>query len=209
MCIGRWVVVGNNGFSTYSNFQSKFDLISNTFASTEPVSKIAGILLFVFSLSLGGIQLFLTTGKHMARQRAMKFQRLRNEDKSSLQTLTFTTESFSQMQIEEVGHGVIEFEYQGHKYDAFEVIESDGMVVLLVKRDDLDTLVSHALKKFKRFARAKGQQVKSALFNFYFGPAVLKAKEIIPNSIIMLSATESHYASVTGAIHSPPPEILN
>lgn len=145
----------------------------------------------------------------MARQRAMKFQRLRNEDKSSLQSLTFTAESFSQMPIEEVGHGVIEFEYQGHKYDAFEVIESNGMVVLLVKRDDLDTIVSHAFKKFKRFTRAKGQEVKNSLFNFYFGPAVLKANEIIPNSTIMLSATMSHYLSVTGAIHSPPPDVLN
>ncbi|MEZ4722984.1 MAG: hypothetical protein R2813_14005 [Flavobacteriales bacterium] len=132
------------------------------------MSKLASILLIVLTFSLGGVQTIIRIGQEMAQQRAIKFQRYRGEMRSTLDAMTFTAKEFSQMSIEEVGHGVIEFELNGFKYDAFEVIESDGFVKLLVKKDNLDTALSRVSKYSKRLLRDGASIVKAQLFNFYF-----------------------------------------
>lgn len=166
---------------------------------------LAAILLFIFSLSLGGVQLFLTSGQHMARQRAIKFQRIRSEKKTELQTITFDAHVFDQMEIENVGHGVIEFEYQGSMYDAFEVIRTNNKVLLLVKKDGLDTAISHAMKQVKRFTRAKGQQLKNMLFNFYFAPFIAKTNHFVDQITLIFAGFRWNYSTPFLGSISPPP----
>lgn len=142
----------------------------------------------------------------MARQHAIKFQQIRKHRKTELETLTFDAAVFAKMETEDVGNGVFEFEFQGSKYDAFEMTESDGKVHLLVKRDGFETIIDEAIKHVKRFTRAKSEQIKNTLFNFYFAPIRQTVNSVLKHGFLIFYTPLFNFPDTEIGLESPPPE---
>lgn len=164
------------------------------------------IILISLSLTLGGTQILLTAGKQIAQARAIKFQKIRSgNSRAELHWMTFSNDAYENLSIIEVGHGVIEFELNGWKYDAFEMKDSNGQVHLLVKKDNLDTQLNHIYKASKRYLEAKGQSAQNQLFNFYF-PAKINAQLLdFRAAFVQISNLISHYQPLRISVPSPPP----
>lgn len=169
------------------------------------MARTTGILLILVSLSLGGLQLVFTVGKHLARQHARKVQRLRTREAFKLEHLSFDAEKYAAMDLEEVGNGVLEFEYQGYKYDAFEVTRVGSTVKLLVIKDHLDTWLHKIYKPVKRYLRNKSTQFRYSIFNFYFTSLAQPLLDMMREAEIQFKTWSSSYFSLTLEVDFPPP----
>lgn len=165
----------------------------------------AWILLFSLSLTLGGVQLLLTSGRNIAHARALRIQQRLSGNRASLHWMEMSTQEFRALKTEDIGQGVLEFEIGGVFYDAFEIKPADGKVSLLIKKDHLDSVVARGWKQCKRFLARKGTATSYQLFNFYF-PASLQPQfeEWTPVRALFRTFGEMYSYLFSASVHSPP-----
>jgi len=184
------------------NFAETVSAAIDTFDSR--MSKIAGILLILFSFSLGGVQVIFTAGKFLARQRALHVRQVKTQE--AFRRLTIDARTFGAIEKEEVGNGVSEFEYKGHRYDVFDISFEGDAVHLLVMEDDLDTAVHRFYKMAMRYLRKKSEDVKYSVFNFYFSLISQPVSMVEQSREIGYKTFLAGYFLLNIDVDFPPPE---
>ena len=126
-----------------------------------------------------------------------------------LQNISFSKAEYDQFSFVEVGNGVTEFSFEGWKYDVFKTsIAEDGSVVLLVKKDTLETKMLNWQKGMKRFVRNNGKKLHNSLFNFYFSDyCVIKVKLFLTSLMDFKPHVAQRFIHFLGSF-SPPPELV-